>query len=60
MRLFTLILALVSGLHGFTAEKIFRAGAATSNVTPWLGVFMQGGLRIARHRRLEFLEVDSS
>ena len=52
MRLFTLILALVSGLHGFTADKIFRAGAATSNVTPWLGVSMPGAFTDRRATKI--------
>ncbi len=52
MRLFTLILVLVSGLHGFTADKIFRAGAATSNVTPWLGVSMPGGFTDRRATKI--------
>ena len=52
MRLFTLILALVSDLHGFTADKVFRAGAATSNVTPWLGVSMPGGFTDRRATKI--------
>ena len=26
-------------------QKVFRAGAATSNITPWLGVSINGGFR---------------
>ena len=35
MRLFALILILVSTLNSFTADKVFRADAATSNVTAY-------------------------
>ena len=30
--------------HALAADKIFRAGAAASNVTPWLGVSMPGAV----------------
>jgi neutral ceramidase len=30
---------------GAAQQKVFRAGAATSNVTPWLGVSINGGFR---------------
>ncbi|MDG1832587.1 MAG: hypothetical protein P8J63_05135 [Verrucomicrobiota bacterium] len=35
MRLFALILILVSALNSFTADKVFRADTATSNVTAY-------------------------
>ena len=44
------VFATVLGLSGHApaaqdaAAKVFRAGAATSNVTPWLGVSVNGGM----------------
>ncbi len=38
--------------HAFAADKIFRAGAAASNVTPWLGVSMPGGFTDRRATRI--------
>ena len=38
-----ILLLFVITFQAFAADKIFRAGAATSNVTPWLGVSMPGG-----------------
>ncbi len=66
MRLFALITLLTSTILGFTADKVFRAGAATSNVTPWLGVSMPGGFTDRRatkihdelHARCLVLDVD--
>ena len=52
MRLFTLITLLTSTLLSFTADKVFRAGAATSNVTPWLGVSMPGGFTDRRATKI--------
>ena len=52
MRLFTLITLLTSTILGFTADKVFRAGAATSNVTPWLGVSMPGGFTDRRATKI--------
>jgi len=37
------LLIFVFVLQSFAADKVFRAGAAASNVTPWLGVSMPGG-----------------
>ncbi len=44
MRLLFLVLALAATLPIQAAEPVFRAGAATSNVTPWLGLSMNGGM----------------
>ena len=33
----------ICALQGFSAEKVFRAGAATSNITPFLGAGILGG-----------------
>jgi hypothetical protein len=52
MRLFTLITLLTSTLLSFTADKVFRAGAAASNVTPWLGVSMPGGFTDRRATKI--------
>ena len=52
MRFFTLITLLASSLQGFAADKLFRAGAAASNVTPWLGVSMPGGFTDRRATRI--------
>ena len=52
MRLFTLITLLTSTILGFAADKVFRAGAATSNVTPWLGVSMPGGFTDRRATKI--------
>ena len=32
------------GFHSLAQEKVFRAGAATSNITPWLGVEIEGNM----------------
>ena len=42
MRIPILLLFAIT-LQAFAADKLFRAGAAASNVTPWLGVSMPGG-----------------
>lgn len=49
-----LVIALVSGQVASAAaqpERTFRAGAATSNITPWLGISSNGGMqdRVPEH-----------
>ena len=38
-----ILLLFVITFQALAADKIFRAGAVASNVTPWLGVSMPGG-----------------
>lgn len=47
LRAFLVLLAAMAQALAAGAEqpKVFRAGAATSNVTPWLGVSINGGFR---------------
>ncbi len=51
MRTPFLILLFIT-LQAVAADKIFRAGAATSNVTPWLGVSMPGGFTDRRATKI--------
>ena len=46
------LLIFVFVLQSFAADKIFRAGAAASNVTPWLGVSMPGGFTDRRATKI--------
>ena len=46
-----LLLFLIT-LQAFAADKVFRAGAAASNVTPWLGVSMPGGFTDRRATKI--------
>jgi len=46
-----LILFLIT-LQAYAADKVFRAGAAASNVTPWLGVSMPGGFTDRRATKI--------
>jgi hypothetical protein len=46
------LLIFVCVLQSLAADKIFRAGAASSNVTPWLGVSMPGGFTDRRATKI--------
>ena len=52
MRNLALLITFSTTLLNLTAEKVFRAGAATSNVTPWLGVSMPGGFTDRRATKI--------
>jgi hypothetical protein len=43
--LFVVIWSVAAGLANGQTDKPFRAGAAVSNVTPWLGVSINGGFQ---------------
>lgn len=43
-RLLVPVLAVLIAFPTVAAEKVFRAGAATSNITPWLGVEIEGNM----------------
>ena len=47
-----ILLLFVITFQAFAADKIFRAGAAASNVTPWLGVSMPGGFTDRRATKI--------
>lgn len=38
------LLAIPATLHAEDAAKVFKAGAATANITPWLGTSLAGGM----------------
>ena len=42
--LFTALLLSPASLHAQDAPKVFKAGAATANITPWLGYSLAGGM----------------
>src|SRR6187402_669441 len=44
-RFFFFVLCLGTSLHAADAPRIFRAGAATSNITPDLGCSINGGFQ---------------
>lgn len=46
------VLLLVSALTATASGKVFRAGAATSNITPWLGVEIEGNMHTHRAARI--------
>ncbi|MDP7011647.1 MAG: neutral/alkaline non-lysosomal ceramidase N-terminal domain-containing protein [Verrucomicrobiota bacterium] len=46
------LLIFVCVLQSFAADKVFRAGAAASNVTPWIGVSMPGGFTDRRATKI--------
>ena len=52
MRNLALLITFSTTLLNLTAEEVFRAGAAISNVTPWLGVSMPGGFTDRRATKI--------